>query len=274
MEEPYRRQKPVIPEGMSKSAWKKEQKRLRWEENREKMREVRREKRKALKETRKLKNADKPKRCKIEQQEAGYSVIVDCDFDDFMLEKEIVSMSNQLVTSYADNKKYPYRVDITVTSFGKRMKERFDRVLPHYQNWKPEHMKFTEEKLENVLPENLSRVVYLTADTEEKLETLEPGMTYIVGGIVDKGRHKLLCKNKADKLGISTKRLPIDEYIKVSGRRVLATSHVVEMLIRKREFDSWKDVFEAVIPMRKVRKPSCAEAGDEKEEDESGNDSN
>ncbi|KAH3670440.1 hypothetical protein OGAPHI_000955 [Ogataea philodendri] len=266
MEKPEHRVKPVIPEGMSKSAWKKEQRRLRWDANRDKMRIQRKEKRKAVKESRKLKNADKPKKDKVVQQDSGYSVVVDCAFDDMMLDKEIVSTSNQLVTSYADNKKYPYRVDLTVTSFGKRLKERFDTVLPHYANWKPEHMKFTPESLESVLPEDYSKAVYLTADTDEILETLEPGMTYIVGGIVDKGRHKLLCKKKADELGIPTKRLPIDEYIKISGRRVLATSHVVEMLIRRNEFDSWKEVFESVIPLRKVKK--AAEETEEGEETE------
>ncbi|GME74825.1 unnamed protein product [Ambrosiozyma monospora] len=104
-----------------------------------------------------------------------------------------------------------------------------------------------------MLPEDLSKVCYLSADTDEILEELKPDEIYIVGGIVDKGRYKNLCKEKAEKLGIKTKRLPIDECIKMSGRRVLATSHVVELLIKWFEYKNWKLAFEAVIPSRKFR---------------------
>lgn len=36
-----------------------------------------------------------------------------------------------------------------------------------------------------------SQMVYLTADTETTLETLEEGTTYIIGGIVDRNRYKV-----------------------------------------------------------------------------------
>lgn len=58
-----------------------------------------------------------------------------------------------------------------------------------------------------------SKVVYLTADSEDELSELEPGYTYIIGGIVDRNRYKNLCFEKAESQGIRSARLPIGKYL-------------------------------------------------------------
>jgi tRNA (guanine9-N1)-methyltransferase len=54
-------------------------------------------------------------------------------------------------------------------------------------------------------------LVYLTADSETLIEDLDPSKVYIIGGIVDHNRHKLLTFNKAEKEGLKHGRLPIRE---------------------------------------------------------------
>ncbi len=48
---------------------------------------------------------------------------------------------------------------------------------------------------------------------------------YIVGAFVDKNRHKGMTKRKADGQGIATARLPINEFVPMTGCTVLTTLH-------------------------------------------------
>ncbi|KAF6015161.1 hypothetical protein HII13_000096 [Brettanomyces bruxellensis] len=276
-----RKPKPIIPEGMSKHQWKKMMKRKRWEENKVQMRVARRQRLKERKQERKRKiqelkdkgedyssllPAKKPKKLTVdEQKDTNVSIIVDCAFDDLMLEKEVVSLSGQIARSYSVNKRSPNRVKLVIGCFNKRLKSRFDESLKDYFKWDHNEIEFTENDLDKLfVGKDLSKVTYLSADTDEKIEELKSGETYIVGGIVDKGRHKNLCKEKAEKLGIKTRRLPIDECIKISGRKVLTTAHVVELLIRWFEYKDWTKTFEQVLPARKLKdnKPRNKEAKD------------
>lgn len=60
----------------------------------------------------------------------------------------------------------------------------------HHKNWK--RVKFSESDYE-VTQENKGNLVYLSSDSDYTLEELEEGKTYIVGGIVDRNRHKVGC---------------------------------------------------------------------------------
>uniref|UniRef100_A0A060TEX3 ARAD1D17710p n=1 Tax=Blastobotrys adeninivorans TaxID=409370 RepID=A0A060TEX3_BLAAD len=256
-ERPRSEPTPPAPEGMTKSAWKRELKRRRWEEQREEYTEMRKQKRKKLKQERKknkqeqgIEGEKRPPKIPVDKKKSPMSVIVDCAFDDLMKEGERTSLASQIVRCYSDNRRLPVGVNLRVTSFNKLLKERFDvSMRGQHSGWKD----ITLEEDDYEVPENeKGSYVYLSSDSDNVIETLDESKTYIIGGIVDKGRYKNLCKDKAEKQGIATGRLPIDQFIKLSGRRVLTTNHVFEILLRWLEVKDWKQAFETVLPPRKL----------------------
>lgn len=274
-----KRQKVEIPDGMSKNAWKKLQKQKRWEDQKDEFRLKRKEKKKAArarKAERKANGTDADDNYHLQakkalpqsQKPSGVTIIMDCEFDELMSDKEIVSMSNQITRCYSAKRHADYEVDLVVSSFNKRLKQRFDKSVLDYSKW--QNMTFKEnDTLAELLPtdkEELAKYVYLTADTDNELESLDEGSTYIIGGIVDKNRHKKLCLNKANELGLKVARLPIGKYIEMNGRHVLATSHVYEIMCMWFEMDhSWERAFNAVLPPRKLKKGEAKDGSEEKE---------
>lgn len=260
---------PPVPPGMTKSAWKRQLRREKWEAKKGELTIKRRERKKELRaEKRKLREeqeaagieVDQPrKKGPLVQEKVPLDVIIDCGFDDLMTDKERTSLTNQVTRCYSSNKRNKKKVNLRITSFNSLLLEKFEGPM------KNQHKLWKDVSIESgdYVPDP-EKFVYLTSDSTNVVDTLEEGKTYIVGGIVDKGRYKNLCKEKADKQNIPTARLPIDEYVKISGRRVLTTNHVFEILLRYLEFDDWKQAFESVLPQRKR-----LEGGDDDDEEES-----
>ncbi|KAI5960075.1 TRM10 [Candida pseudojiufengensis] len=251
------KQNEVLPEGMSRREWKKIQKQQKWEETKDQYREVMRAKKKLQRDRKRdrIKNDDEYKNSILKKPKTQIATdvkfIIDCEFDDLMNIKEITSMSRQIQTSYSIMRHSPYKLPIQITSFNKRLQERFETSLQEYKNW--QGIEFTSTNLEELITEeNKDQFVYLTADTDDDLMELTSDHTYIIGGIVDKNRHKRLCYDKAKKLGLKCGRLPIGKYIKLYSRDVLVTSHVYEICCKWFEFKDWGDAFNKVLPPRKV----------------------
>jgi len=232
--------------------------------------------------------------------------VLDCGFDDLMIDKERKSLSSQVTRCYSDNHRALYQAHLTVSSFGGQLKERFDGLLAgNHLSWR--NVRFLGEdfveaatqaktwmegphggKLEGAFQRSGSNssvssggsetgeVVYLTSDSPETLTELRPYSTYIIGGLVDKNRYKGICYKRAMDLGFRTAKLPIGDYMKMASRFVLTTNHVNEIMLRWLELRDWGKAFEEVIPKRKggVFKAG-AETGGEKsgggrEEDDEG----
>ncbi|KAL2072210.1 hypothetical protein VTL71DRAFT_11553 [Oculimacula yallundae] len=361
---------------LSKSQLKKLRRREQWEASKD----FRKDKRKTLHKEKQARKAEARKELneKIAKGEVKVSevfkpkvfvrptqtpvaFVLDCDFNELMTEKEIISLSAQVTRSYSDNKCNRYRSHFAISSWGGPLKDRFENVLSStHLSWKgvkffegdfvaaakeldgimkgPEGGKLVgafaepaskddfiskqkpasevegtvepeatieptlgvdpstadvEEQPESAITventeneastietgeEHEPSIVYLTSDSETTLSVLSPNTTYVIGGIVDKNRHKGLCYKRAKERGIQTARLPIGEYMTMQSRSVLAVNHVVEIMLAWMETGDWGEAFLKVIPKRKEaklrtnRKSQQADEGKDGEQGDSQDD--
>lgn len=89
--------------------------------------------------------------------------------------------------------------------------------IPGYDKWVVE--KETQPYIE-VFKEQKENLVYLTPDSDNVLDDLDPKAICIIGGLVDRNRLKHVTKNKAREQGIKTAKLPIATYMKMSTSQV------------------------------------------------------
>ena len=212
------------------------------------------------------------------------TILIDCDFDDLMRDPERKSLAAQVTRSYSDNRKAPYKSHLAVCSFGGHLRERFDNVLTHYKGWRGvnflgcDFVEAAEQAKEWMTDsqhggtmagvfskfdsstygaesksklQNEAETIYLTSESDYTLTELKPYSTYIIGGLVDKNREKGICYKRATQRGIKTARLPIGEFMDMQSRKVLATNHVNEIMLRWLECGDWGEAFMRVIPKRK-----------------------
>jgi tRNA (guanine9-N1)-methyltransferase len=187
---------------------------------------------------------------RFEENASKYQLCLDCSFENVMTPKEIYSLASQIRFCYAYNKKAKHPVNAKVTNLS-------GATLEHLQNnhgvdqWLHRAFEHTEQGLLDAYPDK-TKLIYLTSDLENVLETLEDDKVYIIGGIVDRNRLKWAAVNRAEELGIATAKLPITDYLSMDTTKVLTCNHVFEILLKYRERgNDWKKAFLEVLPVRK-----------------------
>ena len=122
-------------------------------------------------------------------------------------------------------------------------------MYPEHQKWdisfNPDHFFKTHDDIE--------KIVYLTPDSENVLDSINPDYSYIIGGIVDKNRFKGKTYEIAKNMNIKTARLPVSEHLDLKASSVLTIFHVVEILLKYKECRDWKVSLEAFVPKRNVK---------------------
>lgn len=160
--------------------------------------------------------------------------------------KEISSLAGQISRCYAVNRRSENPFNITLSNFSK-FKPVLESKYREYEKWAIDI--FDDDRLKDL--DNKS-FVYLTSESENLLEDIDNSKIYIIGGLVDRNRHKGVTFKKASRLGIETARLPVKENIKLNSSCVLTVVHVLEVLLAFREHKNWHKALCAVIPPRKL----------------------
>ncbi|KAI4594041.1 tRNA (guanine(9)-N(1))-methyltransferase [Pestalotiopsis sp. 9143b] len=321
---------------LSKNQQRKLKRQKMWEEKKQDRASKRKEKRHTQQERRRAEREEEIAKAKEEgrapvlqrkertrdpkkKTQVPVSIIIDCQFEEYMFEKEQISLSSQVTRSYSDNRTAQYPVHLSVSSWGGKLENRFDTTLKaQYKQWKG--IDFVKEDfvgagklaakvmageeggtvidvlkqaesgdslfLGEMAPTGRAKkhdptpqpepeaedvdksIVYLTADSPYVLDRLEPNTSYVIGGIIDRNRHKGLCYKVARERNVRTAKLPIGEFMVLHDRHVLATNHVVEIMLRWLELGDWGAAFMQVIPMRKGAKLKDDVDGSEAAEDE------
>ncbi|KAL8447687.1 hypothetical protein Emed_004226 [Eimeria media] len=115
-------------------------------------------------------------------------------------------------------------VDFCITGIGPKVMEALKRVQCNGR-WKCDVCAVSfEEKFAEKCAEG--KAVYLTADAEEELDTLDPSTVYIVGGLVDRNRYKGLTLNRSKERGVKAAKLPIASKLgrKLEGSKILTVN--------------------------------------------------
>lgn len=138
-----------------------------------------------------------------------------------MIDKDVAKCVKQLLRIYTINRRSnrPAKLHFAGVKENGRIHKCLERN-DGYQNWDVHwHFKpFTEIC-------DKSKIVFLTSDSDNVLKELEEDVFYVIGGIVDHNHHKGLCLDRAEKLGLRTARLPLNDYVDIKTRTVLSTVH-------------------------------------------------
>ncbi|TPX55504.1 hypothetical protein PhCBS80983_g05260 [Powellomyces hirtus] len=262
---------PEVP--LSKNARKRALKEAKWAAGKEQRDEERRKKRKLTKEHRKEKMQQgliqtRPRFAK-DQIASKVGIIIDLDFEGKMKSQEVRSTAQQVSRCYSINKHSSICAQLHLSTFIGTIKDAVASTDPNYLRWEASKCpaRFHEGDFTTVV-ENKDDIVYLTADSPDTLTELEEGKFYVIGGLVDKNRHKFLCYERAKELGIKTAKLPISEYLSMQTRQVLTINHVFEIMVKYLETKDWQQSFLAVMPQRKKVTAKVPAAGGEGERDE------
>ena len=264
---------------------KKEKKRIKREQKKQEEK-LNPKKPEEIKETKINKNLNIPFISRKEKKEEfkrkcknGLKVVIDCDFEHLMNERNNKSMVRQITDLYAINRSSENPFRLILYGVGEHIKEGLKKcncenwlgIEIYYKEEYPTFEKFIEKVLykedkydKRPLKDIKNIIYYLSADSENNVENIDNNATYIIGGIVDRNKYKGLTYNKAKELGINHGKFPIGEFLKLNSSQVLTTNHTFHILNEFSIKHDWKEAFVSIIPKRKQEN----EEEEEQEENE------
>ncbi|XP_009956900.1 PREDICTED: tRNA methyltransferase 10 homolog B, partial [Leptosomus discolor] len=186
----------------------------------------------------------------LQARVSGPRLCVDLGVADRMTQKETSRLASQIRRLYGANRraKKPFWLCLTEFAVGSLIYEECFRMNDGFSNYL---MDTTQESYLDLFP--LDAIVYLTPDSENVLEDIDPNKVYVLGGLVDESIHKKLTLQRAQEQSLHTARLPIREYmVKTANTKnyhseTLAINQVFDVLSTYYETRSWPAALKAGV---------------------------
>lgn len=156
----------------------------------------------------------------------GINVCIDLSYDDTIHNyRERSSLVKQLTLVYAYLKQSPASMHLHLASINPAspLTEKMHKM--GYENWYASRHEGRPEAIWDP-----TRIVILSPDATETLETLENDKIYVIGGIVDRTVRKAATLTTAQQIGAQTRRLPLKEHLGSLVTHVLNVDHVFRIL--------------------------------------------
>ncbi|EDO07824.1 tRNA (guanine-N1)-methyltransferase family protein [Babesia bovis T2Bo] len=175
------------------------------------------------------------------------TVVIDCEFASYENEKEAKSLANQLMQSYAFNKRAEKPVNLVICGIQEDsyVAQCFAKISGT-DNWM---CSLEYRSLEELY--DPGELVYLSADATEVLDDISKDGIYVIGGIVDRNRLKGIALNRSRHIGAKCKRLPIKEHVQLTQSHVLSITACVSIFLNYTLHKDWVKALVESIPKRK-----------------------
>jgi tRNA (guanine9-N1)-methyltransferase len=176
----------------------------------------------------------------LEAHQNGTRLVIDLQWYGLMKSTEAKSAVQQIVHSYSVNAHCAAPFQLWLSSY----REEYFAHLSGRNGWK---LHRTEASVLDHFLSEKDRLVYLSADAEEDLTNIDKDAIYIIGGFVDRNRHKGITDTWAKEHGIRTVRFPISNL-----SVVLTINQVVAIMCEVNSDGDWQRALDVAVPKRKV----------------------
>ncbi|KAL3673477.1 hypothetical protein V7S43_001187 [Phytophthora oleae] len=187
-----------------------------------------------------------------EAQTTGVRVVVDLAFASKQTTRERHSIFKQLGCVYGYLKTCPLDKLVSLRLVSCTQDLAAICVQHGVPSWK---IGRHEDAMEQIYDSD--ELVYLSPDSHNVLEQVDPTCVYVVGGIVDRSVRKGETQTKAASHSIRTARLPLQEYFEKAGTQVrthvMNVDSVIMVLNEVANHADWGRAFQRAVPLRITR---------------------
>lgn len=177
-----------------------------------------------------------------------HRIAIDFSFSHLMTSIEMSQNAKQLLHILKMNSTTPTPIQIHVTNYQGCITQ---HVLHHGKKLRPDSVHVSPYHLTEVFKRK--EVVYLSGDSDNVLETIDPSLVYIIGGLVDSRRNiKGASVTAATDAGVRHARLPLSEYIIQDTPRPIPVNQIFSILLKYIVSNSWLHAISSTIPPKRI----------------------